>query len=506
MWDSSISMRIIEVATSAGLATLAIFLILRRYIVKGLIQDQQVEIERVRAEAALEAREEAMRLREEIEEEAKQQRHAAEKLQQALAEKDSQLETRRESLVVRERELNDLSLELTCREQSINKKAKQYQEQLSKIAGLDKETARELFLKEIEVEFRDQGLRRAAQIEAMATQEAEEKAARILLGVMERTSVACVTESSVSVIRLASEDLKGRIIGREGRNIRAFEQVAGVDLIVDDTPEAVTISSFDPVRRECARIALLALLEDGRIQPASIEEHYRQAQEAVECEIRDAGRHAAERAGIVGLAAPILNAMGRLKFRTSFAQNVLDHSVETAALAATLAAELGLNVETARVAGFLHDIGKALGTEFEGPHALVGMEFLRREGVKGAILNAVGAHHREIEPESPEAEIVIVADSISASRPGARRESLDNYVKRLDQLEKIANEFPGVERSYAVQAGREIRVLVKPEQVDDLEAARLASKIARRIEAEMQYPGQIRITVIRETRIQDIAK
>ncbi len=506
MLDANVAMRIVEVATSAGLATLAIFLILRRYIVKGLTPDQAQEIERVRAEAALEAREEAMRLREQFEEEAKAQRAAFEKLQANLMERDAQLETRRESLSHRESELKAWSEELHCREKDLNSKSHQLQERLSAISGLDRSSAKEQLLKQLESEFADEAMANAKRIELDATSAAEEKAKQLVLTSMERCAAAYVTEASVSVIRLASEDLKGRIIGREGRNIRAFEQVTGVDLIIDDTPETVTISCFDPVRREAARLALLSLLEDGRIQPATIEDHYEKAKAEVDRQIREAGIDAAERAQVGTLGGAILEAMGRLKFRTSYAQNVLDQSVETAHIAATLASELGFDESKARVAGFLHDVGKAFSSEREGPHALVGMEFLRKQGVKEGVLNAVGAHHREIEPESPEAILVIVADAMSAARPGARRESLDQYMRRLEALEELANSFEGVERSYAVQAGREVRVFVRPETVDDLAASRLASKIARRIEDEMQYPGQVRVTVIRETRSQDIAK
>jgi ribonucrease Y len=315
-----------------------------------------------------------------------------------------------------------------------------------------------------------------------------------------------VTEATLAVVELPSEDMKGRIIGREGRNIRAFEQVTGVDLIIDETPEAVVISCFDPVRRETARLALMNLMVDGRIHPGRIEELFEKAKEEVDRMIRDAGERAAERAHVPGLHPRMVETMGKLRFRTSYAQNVLDHSVEVATLCANFASELGLNVEVAKRAGLLHDIGKALGPEWEGPHALTGMEYLRSLGEKEHVLNAVGAHHNEIEPTSPEAMIVIIADTISAARPGARRENLENYLKRLTALETLANSFPGVERSYAVQAGREIRMIVKPEEIDDLAAARLANEVAKRIESEMEYPGQIKVTVIRETRATGTAK
>jgi ribonuclease Y len=327
-----------------------------------------------------------------------------------------------------------------------------------------------------------------------------------VLDVIQRSVVDYVTEATLAVVELPSEDMKGRIIGREGRNIRAFEQVTGVDLIIDETPEAAVISSFDPVRRETARLTLMNLMLDGRIHPVRIEELYEKAQAEVSRMILEAGERAAERANVSGLTAKTIETMGRLRFRTSYAQNVLDHSVEVARLAENLAFELGLNAELAKRAGLLHDIGKALGPEFEGPHALTGMEFLRTQGEKDGILLAVGAHHNDIEPTSAEAVLVIVADTISAARPGARRENLENYLKRLTSLEALANDFPGVERSYAVQAGREVRLIVRPEEIDDIGASRLASAVAQRIENEMDYPGQIKITVIRERRAVNYAK
>jgi ribonuclease Y len=336
--------------------------------------------------------------------------------------------------------------------------------------------------------------------------DAERKAKKAVLDVIQRNAVDYVTEATLAVVELPSEDMTGRIIGREGRNIRAFEQVTGVDLIIDETPEAVVISCFDPVRRETARLALMNLMVDGRIHPGRIEELYEKAQIEVARSLIEAGERASERANVPGLHPRVIEMMGRLRFRTSYAQNVLDHSVEVSHLASNLASELGLNAELAKRAGLLHDIGKALGSEWEGPHALTGMEFLRSYGERDAVLHAVGAHHYEIEPNSPEAIVVIIADTISAARPGARRENLDNYLKRLSSLESLANAFPGVDRSYAVQAGREIRLIVKPTEVDDLGAARLANEVARAIERELEYPGQIKVTVIRETRAQQTAK
>ena len=348
--------------------------------------------------------------------------------------------------------------------------------------------------------------RRPREVEAQSTVDAERKAKTAVLDVIQRHVVDYVTEATLAVVELPSEDMKGRIIGREGRNIRAFEQTTGVDLIVDETPEAVVISCFDPVRRETARLTLMNLMLDGRIHPGRIEELHEKAQEEVERMVLEAGERAVERADVGPLNPKVVEAMGRLRFRTSYAQNVLDHSVEVSRLAGSLAHELGLNAEVAKRAGLLHDVGKALGPEWEGPHALTGMEFLRGLGEKEPVLNAVGAHHHDVEPASPEAILVIVADTISAARPGARRESLENHIKRLTSLEALANSFPGVDRSYAVQAGREVRLIVKPDKVDDLGARRLALQVAKRIESEMDYPGQIKVTVIRETRASEIAK
>jgi ribonuclease Y len=361
-------------------------------------------------------------------------------------------------------------------------------------------------MKAIEDEFRGQAAKRAADLERSMVAEAERRAKAVVLDVMQRHVVSYVSEATMSVIELPSEDMKGRIIGREGRNIRSFEQVTGVDLIIDDTPEAVVISSFDPLRREAARLTLLRLMKDGRIHPALIEEVHQSSLAELEKTVREAGERAAERAQVCDLTPRTIEAMGRLRFRASYAQNVLEHSVEVSRLAKGLAEELGLDVEVARRAGFLHDIGKALDGQSEGPHALAGMEFLKTQGESDAVLLAVGAHHHDIEPTSAEAIIVIVADSISASRPGARRESLDQYVKRLEALEGLANAFPGVERSYALQAGREIRLIVRPDEVDDLGASRLAKDVAQKIEASLEYPGQVKVTVIRETRFQDLAR
>jgi len=504
--DSGILMRIAEVATSAGLATLAIYLVIRHSLVRHFTPGQKEIIDRNRAEALLEAREESLRLKQLNEAEFREQRASLERQHAAQLERESQLEKRRDDLLLRERDLASQAEALSCLQQGLHERQQELTQLLSVASNLGEDEAKSLYLKEVVKEFTLIGQAKAREIEESAVQSATEKAKEILVTAMERCAATTVSESSVSVVSLASEDLKGRIIGREGRNIRAFEQASGVDLVIDDAPNTVVLSCFDPFRREIARVALLSLLEDGRIHPSTIEDHLAKSRELILKSTEEAGIDASQRAGVHGLPSPILLTMGKLKFRTSNAQNVLEHSVETAHLGAAIAAELGLNVEVVKAAGFLHDIGKALGAEREGPHALVGMAYLEEQGVQEPILNAVGAHHREIEPASAEASIVIVADAISASRPGARRESLDAYAKRLEALEGIARAFPGVDHAYAIQAGREIRVVVRPDEIDDVSAARLASQIARRIETEMKYPGQIRVTVIRETRSLDFAK
>lgn len=451
---------------------------------------RRAEEETRRGEIA--AKEEALRLRDEAE--------------GRIRTREDALEARRATLDEREAHAARLSREAAEKDELASRRLAEADGELMRIANLDKPKARDLYLKRIEAEFREAGAQRAKEAEAAGTAEIERRAKQAVLDVIGRHVVDYVTEATLAVVELPSEDMKGRIIGREGRNIRAFEQTTGVDLIVDETPEAVVISCFDPVRRETARLTLMNLMLDGRIHPGRIEELHAKATEEVSRMIQEAGERALDRANVGPMPPKVVEAMGRLRFRTSYAQNVLDHSVEVARLAGSLAHELGLNAEVARRAGFLHDIGKALGPEWDGPHALTGMEFLRSMGEKDAVLHAVGAHHNEIEPNSPEAILVIVADTISAARPGARRESLENHLKRLTALETIANSFSGVERSYAVQAGREVRLIVKPEQVDDLGARRLARQVAKRIEGELEYPGQIKVTVVRETRASEIAK
>ena len=429
-----------------------------------------------------------------------------EKAEARIHAREDALDQRYDALVQKEASAQTNVEEIELRRRDGIQKLEEIESELQRVAMLTHDEARKEILSKIESEANEEGAKLAKQIEEYARDSAEQKAKYLLLEVMQRGVVDTITEATTAVVELPSEDLKGRIIGREGRNIRAFEQITGTDLLIDETPEVAVISSFDPVRREAARLTLMNLMLDGRIHPGRIEEIHEKSKIEVDRTIREAGERAASKANVRGLKRDTLEMLGKLRFRASFAQNVLDHSVEVARIAEIMAHELGFNAEIAKRAGLLHDIGKALGPEWEGPHALTGMEFLKGLGEKDTITHAVGAHHREIEPTTPEALIVILADTLSATRPGARRESLDNYLKRMTNLEALANSFPGVEKSYAVQAGRELRLLVRPQEIDDMGAARLAKEVAKRIEEEMEIPGQVRVTVIREVRVTEVAK
>ncbi len=457
-------------------------------------------------EIVLHAKDEVLALRQENEERINRARRELHREEERLQRRRQELDRRAENLERREQALNKRQSSLDRRANEIERLYQQQAEQLQRIAQMSVEDARAQLLAEVEKEARADMARIIRQVETEAKEEGEKRARKLIALAIQRVASEHVSEITTSVVPLPSDDMKGRIIGRSGRNIRAFEQAAGVDVIVDDTPEAVTISSFDPVRREIARRALTKLVLDGRIHPAHIEKVVAKEREEVERIIVEAGEEAAYEAGVAGLHPDILKMLGRLKFRTSYGQNQLEHAVETAKLAAVIAAELGADVEVAKAGGLLHDIGKAMDHSLEGTHALIGAEFLKRYGVSEKVVNAVAAHHHEVEQQSVEAIIVEAADAISGARPGARRESLEDYLKRVRALEEIANAFKGVNESYALQAGREIRIIVRPEEIDDLEAARLARDIAKKVEENLQYPGQIKVTVIRETRAVDYAK
>ncbi len=464
------------------------------------------QIDALKKQAALEAREEAYRIRAEAERENREKRAEIQRLERRLAHKEETLDRRLEGVERKERQLASKEAEIEALRREAEALVEQQRLELQRISGLTPEEAKQIFLRTIEETARQEAAHLVREIEEEARREGERRAREILVDAMQRCAVDQVTETTVSVVPLPNDEMKGRIIGREGRNIRSFEIATGVDLIIDDTPEAVVLSCFDPIRREVARIALTNLIADGRIHPARIEEVVEKAREEVDRRIWEAGERAVLETGVTGLAPELVKMLGKMRYRTSYGQNALAHSVEVAHLCGVLASELGVNVALAKRAGLLHDIGKVADHEQEGPHALLTMEILRRYGEPEEVVNAAGAHHYDVEPQSIEALLVAIADALSAARPGARREMLENYVKRVQNLEKIADSFPGVEKAFAVQAGREVRLIVKPEQIDDLAAMQLAREIASKIEQEMEYPGQIKVTVIRETRAVEYAR
>ncbi|OFV81548.1 MAG: ribonuclease Y [Acidobacteria bacterium RBG_16_64_8] len=464
------------------------------------------EADRRQKEILLEAKEEAIRVRNQAESELRERRSEVQRLERRLLQKEESLDRKLEGLEQRERNYANKEREQEEARQNLLALERERRQEIERVANLTSSEAKEMLLAQVEQEIRDEANRRLREIEQEVREEADERARKILAIAMQRLTGEVVSEATVSVVPLPSEDMKGRIIGREGRNIRALEHVTGVDVIIDDTPDAVTLSTFDPVRREVARVALTKLLSDGRIHPARIEEMVEKARKEVEAAIKEAGEEAVLEAGCPGLHPEIVRTVGRLKYRYSYGQNQLKHAVETAKLAAMVAHELGANVEVARRGGFLHDLGKAIDQETEGTHATVGAELARRCGVHPAVVHCIEAHHEEVEPSTVEAVITIVADALSGSRPGARRESLELYLKRLEALEAVANGFPGVEKSFAIQAGREIRIIVKPQEIDDLGAARMAKEISKKIQESLEYPGQIKVTVIRERRAVEYAK
>ena len=469
-------------------------------------EELQKEIEAKRKEVLLEAKEEAFKIRAEIERENKENRAEIQRLERKLTQKEETLDRRLENLDRKERGVAEKETQAQTRLQEAEEMMGRQRTELERIARMNSDEAREILLRQIDREMERKVAHIIRQAEDQAKEQGDRKARDIITLAIQRCAVDQAAETTVSVVPLPGDDMKGRIIGREGRNIRAFETLTGVDLIIDDTPEAVVVSGFDPVRREVARVALSGLIMDGRIHPGRIEEMVNKAQIESEAKMKEAAERAVFETGVTGLDPELIKLLGRLKFRTSYGQNVLQHSVEVAHLAGAIAAELDVNVPLAKRAGLLHDIGKAVDFEVEGPHALIGMDLLKRYREHPEVCHAVGAHHNDIEPRSVEAVLVLASDAISAARPGARRETLETYVKRLQKLETIADSFDGVEKTYAVQAGREIRVMVKPTEVDDDGAVKLAHDTAKRIEEEMEYPGQIKVTVIRETRAIEFAK
>jgi ribonuclease Y len=504
---------LVTVAVISAIVGAALGLFARGYWASQSMKTASAEARRIEAEARarqkeliLEAKDEKLRMQREAEDEARSRRTELTALEHRLLQRDEQLDQRTDMLEQRDRKVLEREREI---ERAREEVAKTHQEQiaaLERVSQVSAEDAKGLLLEAVREEAEHDAVKLARAIERKARDEADEKARDIVVTAIQRVAADHTAEHTVTVVHLPNDEMKGRIIGREGRNIRALEQATGVDLIIDDTPESVVLSGFDPVRREIARIALTKLIGDGRIHPGRIEEVVNKARAEVDLIIRQAGETAAYDAGVPGLPAEIIKLLGRLKYRTSYGQNVLNHCVETSRLAAVIAAEIGADVQVAKMGGLLHDMGKAVDHEIEGPHAAIGAAVAQRNNLPFKVINGIAAHHQEVEYACIEAPIVQIADAISASRPGARGETMDTYVKRLEDLQAIAESFSGVERSFAVQAGREVRILVRPEEIDDLTATRLARDIVRKIEEQLTYPGQIKVTVIRETRAVEYAK
>ncbi|HET7726384.1 MAG TPA: ribonuclease Y [Candidatus Limnocylindrales bacterium] len=457
-------------------------------------------------ELILEAKDEKLRLQREAEDEARARRAELQGLERRLLNRDEQLDQRADMLEEKNRKLLDREREVEKAREDLARLNQERIAALEQVAHLSAEDAKSMLLEAVREEAEHDAVKLSRAIERRAREEAQEKARDIIVTAMQRVAADHTAEHTVTVVHLPNDEMKGRIIGREGRNIRALEQATGVDLIIDDTPETVVLSGFDPVRREVARLALTKLIADGRIHPGRIEDVVAKARAEVDLVIRQAGEQAAYDAGVPGLPPEIIRLLGRLKYRTSYGQNVLSHVVETSHLASIIASELGADVNAAKMGGLLHDIGKAVDHEVEGPHAAIGAQIAQKHNLPFKVVNGIAAHHQEVEYACLEAPIVQVADAISASRPGARGETMETYVKRLEDLQGIAESFQGVERSFAVQAGREVRILVRPDEIDDLAATRLARDIVRKIEETLTYPGQIKVTVVRETRAVEYAK
>ena len=505
---------VVVVALLAAIAGgLAIGFLVRGFWSSQSMRTAQDKAARIVAEARtqqkeliLEAKDEKLKLQREAEDEARAKRTELSALERRLLTRDEQLDQRTDMLEQRDKKLLEKEREVERAREEITRARAEQVAVLERISGMTADEAKGQILEAVRAEAENDAVRLARQIERKARDDAQDKAREVIVTAIQRVAADHTAEHTVSVVHLPSDEMKGRIIGREGRNIRALEQATGVDLIIDDTPETVILSGFDPVRREVARIALTKLMADGRIHPGRIEEVVAKARAEVDLVIRQAGETAAYDAGVPGLPMEILRLLGRLKYRTSYGQNVLNHVVETSRLAAVIAAELGGDVQAAKTGGLLHDIGKAVDHEVEGPHAAIGAQIAQRHNLSFKVVNAIAAHHQEVEYACLEAPMVQVADAISASRPGARGESVEMYVKRLEDLQAIAGSFPGVDRTFAVQAGREVRILVRPEEIDDLSATRLARDVVRKIEESLTYPGQIKVTVIRETRSVEYAK
>jgi ribonuclease Y len=457
-------------------------------------------------EMVLEAKEEIHKLRNDQERDHRERRNELQRLERRILHKEESLDRKLDNLEKKETDINAKEVEVQGIKDNLNTLYQKQLRELERLSGLTSEEARKLLLDNIKKEISHDAALMIKEIETEAKEEAEKKAREIISLAIQRCAADHVAETTVSVVTLPNDEMKGRIIGREGRNIRTLETLTGIDLIIDDTPEAVILSGFDPVRREIARVGLEKLIIDGRIHPARIEEMIEKAKKEVEAQIRQEGEEATFEAGVHGIHPELIKLLGRLKFRTSYGQNVLKHSLEVSHLCGVMAAEIGADIQLAKRVGLLHDIGKAVDHEVEGPHVKIGADLARRYNESPAVIHAIEAHHGDIEPKSLEAVLVQAADAVSAARPGARRETLESYIKRLQKLEEIADSFEGVDKAFAIQAGREIRIVVKPEQINDLAAIQLAREIVKKIERDLDYPGQIKVNVIRETRAVDYAK
>ncbi len=473
---------------------------------REIIDEALRTAETKKREALLEAKEESLRIKNESEREAKERRAEVQRYERRVLSKEEQLEKKSDALEKREANFSAKEERLAKKAAEIDEIHEKKLQELERISGLTSEQAKEYLLKSVEDEVKLDTVKLVRELENKAKEEASKKAREYVVTAIQKCAADHVSETTISVVQLPSDEMKGRIIGREGRNIRTLETMTGVDLIIDDTPEAVILSSFDPIRREVARIALEKLIVDGRIHPARIEEMVEKAQKEVETIIREEGESATLEVGVHGIHPELVRLLGRMKFRTSYGQNALKHSIEVAHLSGLLAAEVGVDIRTAKRAGLLHDIGKSIDHEVEGSHIQIGVDLCRKYKESATVINAVESHHGDVEPTSLIACLVQAADTISAARPGARRETLETYTNRLKQLEDITNSFKGVDKSFAIQAGREIRIMVVPEVVNDAEMVLMARNISKQIEAELEYPGQIKVSVIRESRVIDYAK
>ncbi len=471
-----------------------------------VLENANREAENIKKEEILKAKEEIMKSRDELDKEIRERRGEVQSQERRLIQKEENLEKRSQMFEQKEKELAREEKELENKKEDIQEIFNKQMQELQRISGLSAEEAKKQLLNELEKQLTAEKAVLIKEVESKAKEDANKNAKEILSYAIQKCAADHTSETTVSIVNLPNDDMKGRIIGREGRNIKALETLTGIDLIIDDTPDAVIISGFDPLRREVAKVALEKLIDDGRIHPAKIEEMVEKAKEEIEAIIKSEGERATLETGVMGLNPDLVRLIGKLKYRTSYGQNVLNHSIEVSNLARIMAEELGLDSTRARRAGLLHDIGKALDHDMEGTHVELGVEVLRKYKENELVVNAVEAHHGDVEPKTLEAVLVQAADAISASRPGARRETLEAYIKRLQNLEEIANSFDGVDKSFAIQAGREVRIIVKPEKVSDAEMTVLARDIAKKVESDMEYPGQIKVNVIRETRTIEYAK